>query len=1437
MATPFKINNEDLKTLKDLNPKTVEALENARNAGIKFNGIKTLRAIGISNDEIKKLPPNLSFSNSDPSLEKKVTIRTDLKGVTGYFLIIEYRNKDTEANISEQYAISHKDETIIIYNESIAKDDFFISVKAPNGILNDIEINKMTGTTVKVKKADLGNHIIQINKEAQIKTQPNKLLSPTKLKGRLLSSNSSRKLEKIQIVIEAAWDKDKYIPICFAETEQSGYFITSQVQIPKEKIANEIIEAQAKIGIIDDKGISKIVPIALEPNGIAGVPPKGSLPEKVILFIEENAVPSENEEKDCHCNDCDLDFYAKKAVEEFSYYTVVRTTEPQIESFEIRDVDEIDLNDLLENEDNDLLREVASLQPSRAILLPFIKKFGVINHQNLPNLKSQIRIYNLENKLRPSSKNNKGRIYLEGPQSVDWDEKPTIYQATTIAHGHLLNFKQEWFNTGYTIGDLLYSLPLAPGQKKQIVVFDWDRKDSASNSQQLDYQENLYNSLSRDRDINEVAKATLKEHSEGNSSSDTWGWGVGGGVGAIIPTPVPIGALVGAGGGAGGGSSTASQDSKRTTTANSHQTIRDRTVQAANSVRSQRSTVIQTVSQGERFQVSAEVVANYNHCHAMTVQYFEVLRHFEIRTRLADVQECLFIPLNISLFDRKKALRWRDILFRALKKPFLRSGFESLERIEEEMESTTENYYDKLGIPQIRYAEERLEYIEGEMFIEFRLTRPQDNTNGEFELNNWVPFAPFLGNAVEFFDTFLKNDKHRDEAFIKHAGPKIAEAVINQIHFHAIKNGSSSISKHLPIDATLVSDFKNNKPLNVSLRMSGSMLEGIKREDVDFVEISIDDSSEIIKKLLNEGFLKMVVHSGSMRYRTKNLHEYLFRESRIKNDLSISGDNVRIFTPLSTKALKNPRLEDVEISNSLLHHLNENLEYYHKCIWFMMDAQRRFMLLDGLIAPGNGLGRSVASVVENKLIGIVGNCIVMPVAAGFQLDPLLDKGINLFEHYYEDPKDPIHISLPTKGVFAEAVMGKCNSCEKKEEARFWRWEESPIPDSPTGINPFTLPTPQNIQPNDLQPKDFPTPIINLQTGATLPDPQGYGSLLSLMSNPNLFRDITGLTENQKNALAALQGAFGTAQFFGGQAAGLTNAAANMSLQKDALSAKQNSLEQIKKAKENGLIDEKQAQNLTQEAFRSILGNSGTSSSNVIDDLKKAKESVDKKELSVETGKEVEDVILDLEHAKVENIKTEAKNKNPLSNNTDLELFVTFRNVDGRILNGNELKGFDSIYVFEGVGGPESGNLQFSESRFGALIQNFKISSGELELQLADSGGIPFSGKDIFTLSRTAKGLIIDAKMDKRTIDVTFNDTESITTSITNTLSGNLGGKISNSAKLSLATIIEASNANEINASIAAAKAATDGNTNTTGVSITYPLDIPTGNLTLKIKEI
>src|SRR5690606_8083722 len=123
------------------------------------------------------------------------------------------------------------------------------------------------------------------------------------------------------------------------------------------------------------------------------------------------------------------------------------------------------------------------------------------------------------------------------------------------------------------------------------------------------------------------------------------GFGFGSSVMGIIPGVGTFGSLLGISGGMGSASASAGQSALRDMTSSSLQSITDRTQQAASVVRSQRATVVQTVSQGERVQATAESVANYNHCHAITIQYFEVLRHFSVRNRLAGVQECLFVPL------------------------------------------------------------------------------------------------------------------------------------------------------------------------------------------------------------------------------------------------------------------------------------------------------------------------------------------------------------------------------------------------------------------------------------------------------------------------------------------------------------------------------------------------------------------------------------------------------------------------------------------------------------------------------------------------------------------------------------------------------------------------------------------------------------------------
>ncbi|HET7809698.1 MAG TPA: hypothetical protein VFL16_03925, partial [Steroidobacteraceae bacterium] len=252
-----------------------------------------------------------------------------------------------------------------------------------------------------------------------------------------------------------------------------------------------------------------------------------------------------------------------------------------------------------------------------------------------------------------------GRKPISADNMPGWDASPRTYQAATIAHGHVLEWRQVWRADGYSLGDLLYSLPLAPGQKRKIVVLDWDRRESAIRTESRSVSESFSADLSRDRAVSEIVNSTITESIRAGSKTNTWA--AGGGLGLGIPFSGGFFGL-GVAGGGGGSSSRAWQDSARSLGAYAGQQLSDRTQQASAAVRSQRASVVVGQEQSEALTVTSEVVANYNHCHAMTVEYFEVLEHFRVDIELAAVSECLFVPLQMTRWDDLKALRWRDTL-------------------------------------------------------------------------------------------------------------------------------------------------------------------------------------------------------------------------------------------------------------------------------------------------------------------------------------------------------------------------------------------------------------------------------------------------------------------------------------------------------------------------------------------------------------------------------------------------------------------------------------------------------------------------------------------------------------------------------------------------------------------------------------------------------
>lgn len=742
------------------------------------------------------------------------------------------------------------------------------------------------------------------------------------------------------------------------------------------------------------------------------------------------------------------------------------------------------------------------------------------------------------------AKGSRGRHRVDGAHPIDWDETPTLFLNTTIAHGHILHLKQVWKADGYSLGDLLYSLPLAPCQKKQIAIFDWDRNEAAGREESLTVDERLSAFLDRDRDVLDVVNTALSESLQGGSTTEveskskSFGLGLGQGVAAsAMPQP---GVFLGVSGGFSAGfgsqsgsslaSSSAWQNAARSLTGSSINQLRDSLMQGASSVRNQRSTVIQTVSQGESMNVQTEVIANHNHCHAVTMEYFEVLRHFAIEQRLADVQECLFIPLDMAPFNAKKILRFQDELRRAIRNPRLRQGLAATESIV------------RGGLPSGIRADEPLQELYGELNVSLVLSRPEDESGEDDPVSQarWSALSALLGpwtvsRVRAAFEA--KRQQEREELWQKEILPELLGNFISNLEFgYEDENGAMhplELDSVVEVDPSASYTRQGGKRALKSHRLR-AQLKNYRQGELLRIVVRLHPKRQSLRRSDIAAFYirnpfelpagsRVLFEGGHLRYRSEHLQEYLFNRRNYRDDIDSRGDRAVVLTPLNERELHYPAAEAYEAANRLIAHLNDHLEFYHKAIWYQMDADRRAALLDGYIAPNSG-GRSVTSVVENRLVGVVSNNLVMPVARGYRLDPTYKQSgsdpVDLLAHYSPTtPIAPFRLSVPTRGVYAEAVMGQCNSCEKIDESRHWRFTEVPCGDQPTAIGPIDTGT-RRADPGSLAPTPLPNSLVSIQNAPQAPAPQGLGPALEAISNSEAFGNVTGLEGNQKTLMEA-----------------------------------------------------------------------------------------------------------------------------------------------------------------------------------------------------------------------------------------------------------------------------------------------------------------------------
>lgn len=251
------------------------------------------------------------------------------------------------------------------------------------------------------------------------------------------------------------------------------------------------------------------------------------------------------------------------------------------------------------------------------------------------------------------------------------------------AIGGILTFTQSWYPKGLSLGSLIHSVALAPGESTKIAMIDWSRQSRSSTAEDITETDSLVSDLTRRRAINEITHAVANETQSGRSGAhnlvDATQEGKATGSASfkelefIAGSPLPIsfsspgvstsGTSFGKSHGTTDATAWSTSSGNRDITGSLTQKIVDRTHQASHSARDRRASIVREVSQAESEQITTRTITNYNHMHALTIEYYEVVQLYRTLVELSEADRCLFVPMKLVDFTQPRIVdRYRQVI-------------------------------------------------------------------------------------------------------------------------------------------------------------------------------------------------------------------------------------------------------------------------------------------------------------------------------------------------------------------------------------------------------------------------------------------------------------------------------------------------------------------------------------------------------------------------------------------------------------------------------------------------------------------------------------------------------------------------------------------------------------------------------------------------------
>lgn len=682
---------------------------------------------------------------------------------------------------------------------------------------------------------------------------------------------------------------------------------------------------------------------------------------------------------------------------------------------------------------------------------------------------------------------------------------------TKTAMGALLTFNQSWYAQGVTLGQLLHSTALAPGESTRIAVVDWSRRSRAGETESIAEIDDLSNTQSHNRSISEVASAVASEAQGGFSETNTSSQSSASATSAAGEMSAPLGGILGgASGSFGTSSSNASTTSnsssysnswgKRSVASEMAQNVNDRTHQHAHSSRSRRASVVKEVSQSEHEEVSTRTLANYNHMHALTIQYYEVVQLFRVEVKLVKAERVIYIPFELLDFTQDATVRrFQPALVRAALNWDMRRALLNMDVVELELDKDSQFGAFSTSLSSVIKATASNKLKVPTALIKLKTGKPVEEQEEESE----------RAKEAEV------DEKTTAKLMRSRLSAKAVQTLSESVNLH-LWNGDRISELSAMLSASLLRPGSTSLYLPDDVHVVGAMVES----EVEGLEVVLYGRSGLaLEEPSNEAPIPIssVLRIGLLGTSTGET---------ATATLTVSRNGVRFPVELPEVTLRsgsNQRTSIVSlkgaVDTNLKKHLQDNRRHYSQAVFRALDQTDVALLLSPHRVTLAGKQVPVTQVVDARPHAVIGNYLAFRMSTDATSDPewsdwLDDHGIRI-GHVQEDM-----VPLGTGGVFAEAVLGRSNSAEKLDITRFWNWQDSPIPLQPTEI--AAIQTGSRAIAEDISPGQLSNPIVNITSPTSLPDPTGMAGALAAIQNGNMFRDMSGLEATARLAQTAIE---------------------------------------------------------------------------------------------------------------------------------------------------------------------------------------------------------------------------------------------------------------------------------------------------------------------------